>query len=142
MSIVLNCTLPPCCRPGAEGSPKNSGGPNIIMQHPMHLHGHHFWVLGHGLGVFNESNASQVGSLNTANPVFRDTAMLPKGGWVVLRFLANNPGAWPLHCHILWHHYMGQQVRWMGQAVITEGHGIILPFHSRRIRVMYFNHVQ
>ena len=45
-SIVLNCTLPPCCRPGAEGSPKNSGGPNIIMQHPMHLHGHHFWVSG------------------------------------------------------------------------------------------------
>ena len=99
-------------------------------------------MLGHGLGVFNESDAAQVGGLNTANPVFRDTAMLPKGGWVVLRFLANNPGAWPLHCHILWHHYMGQQVRWMGQAVITEGHGIILPFHSRRIRVMYFNHVQ
>ena len=82
--------------------------------HPFHLHGHHFWVLGHGLGVFNESNASQVGSLNTANPVFRDTAVLPEDGWVVLRFIANNPGVWPLHCHMLWHHYLGQQVRYGG----------------------------
>lgn len=27
--------------------------------------------------------------------------------WVVIRFVANNPGVWPIHCHIEWHLKMG-----------------------------------
>jgi hypothetical protein len=23
---------------------------------------------------------------------------------------ADNPGAWAFHCHVLWHHYMGQRL--------------------------------
>ena len=40
----------------------------------------------------------------------QDTVLLPAGGWVAIRFLANNPGVWPLHCHNLWHSYMGQKL--------------------------------
>ncbi|KAL4433040.1 hypothetical protein ABPG77_006467 [Micractinium sp. CCAP 211/92] len=77
-------------------------------QHPFHLHGHHFWVLGSGLGVYDP--AANASSLNTVNPPLRDTATLPQSGWVVLRFKADNPGVWIFHCHLLWHQYMGQMV--------------------------------
>lgn len=65
---------------------------NATEQHPFHLHGHHFWLLGTGEGTFDPvANAS---ALNVASPPFRDTATLPQGGWVVLRFVADNPGEW------------------------------------------------
>jgi FtsP/CotA-like multicopper oxidase with cupredoxin domain len=27
--------------------------------------------------------------------------MLPPGGWLVIAFQTNNPGAWLMHCHIV-----------------------------------------
>ena len=72
--------------------------------HPIHLHGHKFWVLGS-----NEYDDWQFQSaaeamahgvqLNLDNPPKRDTFLLPTAGWLVLRFVADNPGAWMLHCH-------------------------------------------
>jgi hypothetical protein len=29
--------------------------------------------------------------------------MLPAGGWLLLAFKTDNPGAWLFHCHIAWH---------------------------------------
>lgn len=37
------------------------------------------------------------------NPPRRDTAMLPRGGFIALAFKPDNPGSWLLHCHIAWH---------------------------------------
>jgi FtsP/CotA-like multicopper oxidase with cupredoxin domain len=65
--------------------------------HPIHLHGHDFFVLGSGTGTFDASSAT----LNFANPPRRDTSTLPgggNGGWLVIAFQANNPGAWLMHC--------------------------------------------
>jgi L-ascorbate oxidase len=84
-------------------------------QHPFHLHGHRFWVVGTGNGTWDES---KVAEYNLADPVYRDTATVfsdgaataDTAGWVALRFVTENPGAWPFHCHILWHQFMGQQV--------------------------------
>ena len=56
-------------------------------QHPFHLHGYHFWVLGTGMGVY--SKAAFGASLNTVNPVSRDTVNVIKGGWTVIRFQAS-----------------------------------------------------
>lgn len=28
---------------------------------------------------------------------------LPGFGWVLIRFVADNPGLWAFHCHIGWH---------------------------------------
>jgi iron transport multicopper oxidase len=67
------------------------------QEHPFHLHGNHFWVLGRGAGRFGPSHE---GELNTRNPVKRDTVQVPQEGWMVLRFIANNPGVWVAHCHI------------------------------------------
>ena len=57
------------------------------MGHPMHLHGHKFWVLGTGSGPFPYSpvtNAPQ-SVINMHNPPYRDTVELPASGWAALR---------------------------------------------------------
>lgn len=68
------------------------------IPHPIHLHGHDFFVLGTGSGQFNAS--TQTSALNFATPPRRDTTILPGGGWVIVAFPANNPGSWLMHCHI------------------------------------------
>ncbi|WP_429925670.1 multicopper oxidase family protein (plasmid) [Agrobacterium vitis] len=60
-----------------------------MMAHPMHLHGHHFQVVG-------------INGTPVAGAV-RDTVLLPPMANVVLAFDADNPGRWPLHCHHLYH---------------------------------------
>jgi L-ascorbate oxidase len=66
------------------------------MGHPLHLHGHTFWTLGSGTGSFNSSE------LNLVNPRIRDTESIPASGWLAIRYIADNPGAWIFHCHIDW----------------------------------------
>ncbi|OEL33532.1 Laccase-25 [Dichanthelium oligosanthes] len=65
--------------------------------HPMHLHGHNFFVLAQGFGNFHEDTA--VKRYNLVNPQERNTLAVPPGGWAVIRFVANNPGMWIMHCH-------------------------------------------
>lgn len=60
-----------------------------MMSHPMHLHGHHFQVV--GLGRARLSGA------------MRDTVLVPPMESVTIAFDANNPGEWPLHCHNMYH---------------------------------------
>jgi len=40
---------------------------------------------------------------NTDNPLRRDTVVVPPASFVVIRLLADIPGAWIIHCHIGWH---------------------------------------
>ena len=37
----------------------------------------------------------------------RDTVAVNPGSYVVIRFVADNPGVWLFHCHIEWHVIMG-----------------------------------
>ncbi|KAK3984189.1 laccase-2 [Cladorrhinum sp. PSN332] len=76
---------------------------NIGISHPIHLHGHDFWVLAAETGMFNGSTSG----FNTANPSRRDTATLPGNGYLAIAFLLDNPGAWLVHCHIAWHASQG-----------------------------------
>ncbi|OJJ45719.1 hypothetical protein ASPZODRAFT_68692 [Penicilliopsis zonata CBS 506.65] len=88
--------------------------------HPFHLHGHHFYVLAiyrsstgwgsynpfsdarpPGLSLPEESDAQSPYDLSRA--ILRDTVQIPRRGYAVLRFRADNPGVWLFHCHILWH---------------------------------------
>ena len=41
--------------------------------------------------------------LTRDNPPRGDMAVIPGGGFVVLAFKTDNPGAWIIHCHITWH---------------------------------------
>ncbi|KAK9449298.1 Cupredoxin [Limtongia smithiae] len=68
--------------------------------HPFHLHGYKFWVMGWGSGNFKYDTYSD---LNATNPMRRDTVVVRAYGWTIIRFIADNPGIWPFHCHITWH---------------------------------------
>ncbi|KAH3986661.1 hypothetical protein HBH70_009510 [Parastagonospora nodorum] len=79
---------------------------DIVLQnfddgnHPFHLHGHKFWVMGAGRG-YAPANLGDVE--RRSNPLRRDTASLQAFGWLWIRFVADNPGAWAFRCHVGWH---------------------------------------
>ena len=94
--------------------------------HPVHLHGHSF----HVAGIFYDDNTQNdhPGDSVSTNPditchnnprctdpewtnngplvfvnrrtIRKDTVIVPPGGYVVIRFLADNPAYWFMHCHI------------------------------------------
>ncbi|MCJ1330335.1 hypothetical protein MMC10_007018 [Thelotrema lepadinum] len=68
--------------------------------HPLHLHGYKFFVLGQGHGY---PPADLISSVDLSNPLRRDTASVEAYGWLHIRLLADNPGAWAFHCHVSWH---------------------------------------
>ncbi|PCH00943.1 Multicopper oxidase, type 1 [Penicillium occitanis (nom. inval.)] len=72
------------------------------QQHPMHLHGHNFWVLAEGKGTWDGTVT------NPSNPQRRDTQLMRPGStdtpsYIVLEWEMNNPGVWPMHCHMSTH---------------------------------------
>ncbi|KAG8078457.1 hypothetical protein GUJ93_ZPchr0007g3163 [Zizania palustris] len=62
-----------------------------VESHPLHLHGFNFFVLGQGFGNYDPVN--DPAKFNLVDPVERNTVGVPAGGWVAIRFLADNPGA-------------------------------------------------
>ncbi|XP_051131720.1 laccase-3-like [Andrographis paniculata] len=81
--------------------------------HPIHLHGYHFFVVGQGFGNFNAK--SDPSKFNLVDPPVRNTIDVPVGGWAVIRFVADNPGVWLFHCHIDAHLAWG-----LGMSFIVE----------------------
>lgn len=63
--------------------------------HAMHLHGHHFRA---------------VGDNGSPGPL-RDTLLVARGETVQIAFVADNPGDWLLHCHMLEHAASGMMTR-------------------------------
>ena len=68
--------------------------------HPLHLHGHKFFVLGQGHGYFDYSTYDSIDLLNSLRRV---TASVEAHGWTLIRVVTENLGMWALHCHIAWH---------------------------------------
>ncbi|KAK9154042.1 hypothetical protein Sjap_001522 [Stephania japonica] len=66
--------------------------------HPIHLHGYDFYVVGEGFGNFNAK--TDTAKFNLVDPPMRNTVGVPVGGWAVIRFVADNPGVWLMHCHL------------------------------------------
>ena len=97
----------------------------VCESHPMHMHGHKFWVHSYGMGSYQ--SASNIWP-DMNDPVLRDSLMVyassypyfssernPENhrkpcGWTKLRLIANNPGLWMFHCHIGAHASMGMNV--------------------------------
>ncbi|RLN08285.1 hypothetical protein C2845_PM11G25310 [Panicum miliaceum] len=65
--------------------------------HPIHLHGHSFYVVGTGSGNFDDGR--DPAGYNLVDPPYQKTVAVPKGGWSAIRFRAENPGVWFMHCH-------------------------------------------
>ncbi|CRL07208.1 CLUMA_CG020191, isoform A [Clunio marinus] len=82
------------------------------ITHPIHLHGHKFHIMDSGLLRENITEEDvRNGAIPLKNkykrPPYKDTVVLPYPGYVRLRFRANNPGYWLLHCHFDWHLVIG-----------------------------------
>ncbi|MCG6891610.1 MAG: multicopper oxidase family protein [Gammaproteobacteria bacterium] len=60
--------------------------------HAMHVHGHHF--------IYHK-----------APGIWRDTALFERGEQGTMRFIADNPGKWLIHCHMV-EHMAGGMVTW------------------------------
>lgn len=105
--------------------------------HPFHMHGHSFYIMtvqkgAYGWGSYNpfedayppglepESdyepmegaerilpNKNEFYPYNVSRVALRDTVYIPRRGYAVLRFRADNPGVWLFHCHMLWHFATG-----------------------------------
>lgn len=67
--------------------------------HAMHIHGHHFRVLP------RDAKPPQ----NQASGPWRDTELLGPREAVSVAFVADNPGKWLLHCHMLEHQAAGMK---------------------------------
>ena len=104
---------------------------NNKFSHPVHLHGHSFHVVKVGYGKYDEngtliaatpdlkckepckqapewSTAKGPADIKITNRTIRkDTVIVPSGGYVVIDFIADNPGYWFMHCHIEPHQLEG-----------------------------------
>jgi FtsP/CotA-like multicopper oxidase with cupredoxin domain len=58
--------------------------------HPIHLHGHSFRVISRN-------------GRPTAHREWQDTVLMAPRDKVEIAFVADNPGGWMFHCHILEH---------------------------------------
>ena len=63
--------------------------------HAMHLHGHHFRAL--------EKNGAPVSG------DWRDTELVEAGDKLAVAFVADNPGKWYFHCHMMEHQMSGMR---------------------------------
>ncbi|KAF3454850.1 hypothetical protein FNV43_RR05298 [Rhamnella rubrinervis] len=93
--------------------------------HPMHLHGYHFYVVGSGFGNFNPK--TDPAKFNLFDPPQRNTIGTPPGGWVAIRFIADNPGVWLLHCHLDAHLALGLTMAFLVENGVGELQSVIPP---------------
>jgi laccase len=83
-------------------------GTNLLSaaeNHPMHLHGYSFYLIAKGYGNFNNTTDPKL--YNLVDPPEVNTVGVPKNGWAVIRFRADNPGVWFMHCHLERHSSWG-----------------------------------
>ncbi|CAI0375071.1 unnamed protein product [Linum tenue] len=79
--------------------------------HPIHLHGFNFFAVGRGIGNYNPKSDPK--KFNLVDPVERNTIGVPSGGWVAIRFRADNPGVWFMHCHLEIHTTWGLKMAFL-----------------------------
>lgn len=77
-------------------------------EHPMHLHGHSFYVAARGNALDGDFDPAAANYFDP--PPLRDTVTVAPHSYLVLRFVADNPGVWVMHCHIEFHMFEGLMV--------------------------------
>ncbi|KAL9706052.1 hypothetical protein quinque_009570 [Culex quinquefasciatus] len=92
------------------------------LYHPFHLHGHRFIVMGQGQVppgtrrqvdkfAWLKAQAPRRGGMpDSHNPPYKDTVSIPSRGYTRVRFRADNPGFWLVHCHFEWHLGIGMSL--------------------------------
>lgn len=93
-------------------------------EHPFHLHGHKFWVMETGevdpfWGGYNDY-VDRGQTYDLRRTMKRDTFVIPMMGHAVIRWVADNPGVWPFHCHMLVHLESGMAMAIAEQPALLQ----------------------
>jgi hypothetical protein len=96
----------------------------VPITHPIHMHGHSYFIAKIGYPEYNESgritapnkdlklpscghatwsDGTPGGIVVNSTTVRKDVIIVPAGGYVVIHLLQKNPGWWFMHCHIDYH---------------------------------------
>ncbi|ODN00014.1 L-ascorbate oxidase [Orchesella cincta] len=97
--------------------------------HPIHLHGHHFWVV--GMGHSGDGSYDPLRHQLNLNGHRRDTVLVKEKSWLVIRFRADNPGVWLMHCHIDWHMLSGMAMVFVEAPELASS--IRVPDEARKV---------
>ncbi|KAJ1744595.1 ferroxidase fet3 [Coemansia sp. RSA 1591] len=83
-----------------------------IEDHTFHFHGHNVQVIETGpFGSSSTINGQPVPHILSGPwPMWRDTVQVRAFEFIRVRFRADNPGVWFLHCHLAVHMYNGLAV--------------------------------
>jgi FtsP/CotA-like multicopper oxidase with cupredoxin domain len=82
---------------------------NLGMDHhPMHLHGHQFYVTG-----------TEGGRIRTTAVIPENTVLVGVAQARDIEFVADNPGDWHFHCHLP-HHMMNQMASMVGPLMMSH----------------------
>ena len=88
---------------------------NLGMDHhPIHLHGHQFYVTG-----------TEGGRIRTSAVIPENTVLVGVAQARDIEFVANNPGDWHFHCHLP-HHMMNQMASMVG-PMMSSGANMMRP---------------
>jgi len=86
---------------------------NLGMDHhPIHLHGHQFYVTG-----------TEGGRIRSAAVIPENTVLVGVAQARDIEFVANNAGDWHFHCHLP-HHMMNQMASMVGPMMMSHGAGM------------------
>jgi FtsP/CotA-like multicopper oxidase with cupredoxin domain len=86
---------------------------NLGMDHhPIHLHGHQFYVTG-----------TEGGRIRTDAVIPENTVLVGVAQARDIEFVANNEGDWHLHCHLP-HHMMNHMVSMVGPLMSSHAEGM------------------
>ncbi|XP_058056324.1 uncharacterized protein LOC131207715 [Anopheles bellator] len=87
------------------------------LNHPFHLHGYQMFVMELGqdrrvpitIDIARDIAARRLTEQRIAGvlPPRKDTVSIPSRGYARVRFRADNPGFWLMHCHYEWHTAVG-----------------------------------
>jgi len=91
-------------------------------QHPWHLHGHNFHIVGSGPDAYGPDDRALINRIVSTrkdfivrdvltlfpDQVVENTTSQAPCGWIAVRFVADNPGLWLTHCHLTAHQIMGK----------------------------------
>ncbi|REK17286.1 MAG: copper oxidase [Planctomycetota bacterium] len=75
------------------------------QHHPIHIHGHTFWVTGH-----------EGSRIPYSAWIPRNNTLVGVAQGTDFEFVANNPGDWLLHCHMV-HHMMNHMTEQVGPRI-------------------------
>jgi FtsP/CotA-like multicopper oxidase with cupredoxin domain len=88
------------------------GNLSAMDHHPIHMHGHFFVITETDGGVIPESARWP-----------EATVLVSVGSTRTIEFVANNPGDWPLHCHMT-HHVMNQMGHHLPNMIGVDAEGL------------------